>query len=143
MAASRDPIDKFIPEIRALLRRVFDAGGEAVVERVKAYVLANSTESDSGKPATEPPLPGIAPHESGNGTRQRKYPYGTVKKTVTALLLDNEHGLTRQQLGIAAHTTKGVLIDDGAIKNALKAMMSKGEVTARDGIYFPGPKLKA
>ena len=143
MTPSNDPIDQFIPELGALLRRVFEAGSAAGIQRL---VTAAQTEP-VGHTATgrrrgpDLVLPGVAPTDVRPS--KRAYPYGLVKNTVGSMLVQNPGGLTRQQVATAAHTFKGVTIDDQAVKNALKSMRKHNEAISREGLWFPGPKLKA
>ena len=141
--SSSDPIEKFIPEMIALLRRVWGAGGDAAIARVVAAARVDEAMAPSPRPEQAPPLPAepipmsIALSEPPP-RRERKHPYGVVTRTVTDLLRQSPNGLTRQQIRQAAQS-KGIDIDEETAKNTLKVLLRRDAAHSRDGAYFLGP----
>lgn len=138
-----DPIDLYLPEMRALLRKVFEAGGTAKIQELVA--LAGHAAAPAALPrrhGPDPVLPGIAPAGTPKTDARPRYAYGIVKAACRAVFRKNGGGLTRDEVRVAASQAAGVAIDDDTIKSTLKVMGRDEEVIRRDGKVFPGPKLK-
>lgn len=149
MTGSDDLLAQLIPEIQAILRRAFEAGRkmerEVARERVmRAFDEALATYPGAAAPenkhAPEPTPMAVAPTD--RSVSARKYPYGTVKRTLRNILRSVvATGATRDQIRLRA-TLHGVVLDDDAVRNALKTMLRDREAySTGNGIYFPGPAM--
>ena len=102
------------------------SGFLASIRVAQGMANASATFAEFGVP------PAALPPEE---PRKRKYEYGFVKKTVMQVLRDNP-GEDWRRIQSIGHTTTGVTIDEGTLKNTLKDMLKNKQARSSDGRYF-------
>jgi hypothetical protein len=147
MSAPNEADEKLIQDVVAAVRRAIErarAEGRAeALEQIKRFVSSDAAIS-SGQPVRdrESIEPRVAHTATGGG--QKKYPYGFVTSNVARALLGNPQGLSREGIRDFCKSRLDADIDEASIRNAIKAFVKQKKAARNlDGLYVPGPELRA